>query len=67
MGADEQAVNPGSERRWWYCLRHGRPEYGPGCPTKDRMGPYASESEAEQALQIAAARTEAWDAEDRED
>lgn len=34
-------------------------------PSDDLMGPYATEAEAAQALQTAAAKTEAWDEEDR--
>ncbi|WP_342750060.1 hypothetical protein [Actinomadura meyerae] len=37
-----------------------RPEHGPGCPGKDRMGPYASEGEAANALELARERNESW-------
>ena len=46
---------------FWYCLKHERVEGPEGCRNQDRMGPYASESEAARALQTAAERTEAWD------
>ncbi len=49
---------------WWYCLSHGVEE-GVGCRSGDRLGPYSSREEAEQALEKARARTEAEDARDR--
>jgi hypothetical protein len=48
--------------KWFYCLTHKRVEYGPGCPDRDRMGPYDSENEATNALQRAKERNEEWDA-----
>lgn len=33
--------------------------------SKDLLGPYATEAEAQEALQTARQRTEAWDEEDR--
>ncbi|WP_026411759.1 hypothetical protein [Actinomadura oligospora] len=49
---------------WWFCLKHLRVEHGPGCPDKDRMGPYATEAEAAGALAEARERNKAWDAQD---
>ncbi len=46
---------------YWYCLTHERVEGKDGCRNADRLGPYASESEAARAKEIAAERTEAWD------
>jgi hypothetical protein len=37
-----------------------------GCPGKDRLGPYSSREEAEQALEIARRRNEEWEAQDRD-
>ena len=54
------------EGQWYYCLKHGRAEEGPGCPGRNRMGPYATEEEAANALEHARERTEKWDAEDEE-
>lgn len=54
------------ERRWYYCLKHGRAEAGPGCPGRHRLGPYATEDEALNALEHARERTERWDAENEE-
>ncbi|GAA0592176.1 MULTISPECIES: hypothetical protein [Actinomadura] len=45
---------------WWFCLKHMKVEHGPGCPDKDRMGPYESESAAAGALALARERNEAW-------
>ena len=52
-------------QRWWYCLRHHTVEPGPGCPAKDRLGPYATREEAERALETVRRRNEDWDAQDR--
>jgi hypothetical protein len=52
------------DRRWWYCLRHNTVEQGPGCPGKDRLGPYATEQEAERALETVRERNREWDAAD---
>ena len=51
---------------WWYCLNHGVEE-GVGCAATDRLGPYASEQEATQALDKARQRTADEDARDRAD
>ena len=50
---------------WWYCLKHMRVERGPGCADKWRMGPYATEAEAANALNTAAQRNEGWDRAER--
>jgi hypothetical protein len=47
--------------RWYFCLRHKTVEQGPGCPNKDRMGPYDSSAVAAGALERAHKRTEDWD------
>jgi len=49
---------------WYWCLDHRRVEQGPGCPDKNRLGPYASEQEAAGASARTKARTEAQDARD---
>lgn len=46
---------------YWFCLKHHQVEPEEGCPNKDRLGPYASETEAARALELAAERTEKWD------
>lgn len=50
---------------WWYCLKHTRVEEGDGCPDNQRLGPYASRDEAQQALDRAHDRTADEDARDR--
>lgn len=50
---------------WYWCLKHGQVEQGPGCPDMERLGPYSSREEAETALQRTAARTAAEDERDR--
>jgi len=52
---------------WWYCLTHNRVEDGSGCALTDRLGPYASEQEAGQALVTARQRTADEDVRDRAD
>jgi len=50
--------------QWWYNLRTQQVERGPGAPNAERMGPYASEAEAADAMERARERSEAWDAAD---
>ena len=52
---------------WWWCLTHAAVEEGPGCPNKERLGPYASREQAEQAPARTRARTEQQDAADKAD
>jgi hypothetical protein len=52
------------DQSWWYCLKHRTVEHGPGCPGKDRLGPYATEEEARNALELVRKRNEEWDAAD---
>jgi hypothetical protein len=50
---------------WFWCLQHGRAERSSeGCAAVQRLGPYPSREAAEAYAEKAAARTEAWDAED---
>ncbi|WP_173390895.1 hypothetical protein [Actinomadura litoris] len=50
----------GDEGDWWFCLKHMKAEHGPGCPDKDRMGPYASQDAASHAMERARERNEQW-------
>ncbi len=52
--------------KFWFNIRTGKveTEYDKS-QGQDLMGPYATEAEAEHALQSAAARTEEWDEEER--
>ncbi|MBP2702561.1 hypothetical protein JOL79_01940 [Microbispora sp. RL4-1S] len=52
--------------QWWFCLKHMRVEPEKGCPNKDRLGPYESESAAADALKTASERNKAWAEKDRE-
>ncbi|MEX2289669.1 MAG: hypothetical protein WD794_05005 [Mycobacteriales bacterium] len=47
---------------FWWCLTHGRVEEGPGCPNKERLGPYATHERAATALDRTRARTAEQDA-----
>ncbi len=49
------------DTQWYYCLNHQTVEQGQGCAGTERMGPYASREEAQNALATAADRTESWD------
>jgi hypothetical protein len=51
---------------FYWCLKHSRVESGDNvCKSQDRLGPYSTESEAQQALQRVRQRNEELDAEDR--
>jgi hypothetical protein len=50
----------GRPGEWYYCLKHRKVEEGPECPAKDRLGPYATNDEAAQAIEIARDRETAW-------
>ncbi|GAA4382106.1 SPOR domain-containing protein [Nocardioides caricicola] len=53
---------------FWYCVKHRRVEDDTNlCPPIDRLGPYATREEAEDALAIAERRNEDWDAQDDDD
>ena len=47
--------------KYWYCVKHHAVESGEVCGPIDRLGPYSTRQEAEQALEKAAERNEAWD------
>ncbi|PID96252.1 MAG: methionine aminopeptidase [Actinomycetales bacterium] len=52
---------------WWFNIRSGcvQSDHERGQDV-DVLGPYETREEAERALETARAKTEAWDAEDRE-
>ncbi|MBK8462379.1 MAG: hypothetical protein IPL36_04915 [Nigerium sp.] len=50
---------------WYYCLAHHGIERYEGCRSVDRLGPYQTRAEAEQALERAQARNEEWDSDPR--
>ncbi len=51
----------GRPGEWYYCLEHGTVEEGPQCPAKNRLGPYPSRQEAENAMNTAAERNQSWE------
>lgn len=53
-----------ARQEYWYNVETKQVEEGHRSSWQHLMGPYATRAEAEQALARAAARTEAWDAED---
>jgi hypothetical protein len=55
----------GDPTRWYWCLRHQRPETAGECPNDRRLGPYASPEEAARWAERAEARNEDWDEEDK--
>jgi len=46
---------------WWYCLKHQRVEPDQGCPNSERLGPFDTEEQAGQALEVARLRNEEWE------
>lgn len=46
---------------WYFCLVHQRVEPEDGCPNVERMGPYATEAEANAALATARERNASFD------
>lgn len=50
-----------SDGQWYWCLDHHAVEDREGCRGVNRLGPYATRGEAEQALQKVAERNEDWD------
>jgi hypothetical protein len=50
---------------YWFNTRTKQVEEGRQSDYTDLMGPYSTRAEAEAALDTAAARSEAWDEEDR--
>ncbi|HXW46866.1 MAG TPA: hypothetical protein VEL03_18895 [Streptosporangiaceae bacterium] len=52
------------DKSWWYCLKDHRVEQGPGCPGKDRLGPYPTREAAENWQETVKRRNEAYDDDD---
>ena len=50
-----------SENEYWFCLTHHTVEGRDGCKNSDRLGPYASSTEASRALEKVEERNEEWD------
>jgi hypothetical protein len=53
------------EGPFFFCLKHHTVETRDGCAERHRLGPFATRSEAEHALDKVAERNERADAEDR--
>lgn len=56
-----------SENQWYFDLSTGEVTQGKKSSWDSRMGPYATEAEARDALKVSRARTAAADAEDRDE
>ncbi|UQX87295.1 hypothetical protein M6D93_13410 [Jatrophihabitans telluris] len=52
------------EGTWWYCEEHHRAERFADCNSDRRIGPFATEAQADRALQTIAERERHYDAED---
>lgn len=50
-----------AEGQWWWCLVHRRAEAEPDATGADRLGPYATEEQAADALGRVASRNDEWD------
>ena len=53
------------EGTWWYCQDHHRAEVFSDCNSRNRIGPFGSESAAARALETIAERERRYDAEDQ--
>ena len=51
---------------WYFCTKHNTVEHGDICRAADRLGPYPDKETASRALEIAKARSEAWDKAERD-
>jgi hypothetical protein len=60
-----KATMADEEGTYWYCMKHHRVEGYHGCPNSDRIGPFATEVEAEHALETIAARERKYEAEEK--
>lgn len=65
MALFKKRKTTGKPGEWYYCLEHRKVEEGPECPGKDRMGPYASPTEAERAMELARDRNAEWETDPR--
>lgn len=55
------------EHMFWYNLRTGEVEHGFESPSVDRVGPFETRAEAEQALEILRANSAKWAEEEAAD
>ncbi len=54
-------MSTGDPPQYWWCLDHQMVETDEGCANSVRLGPFKERAEAEQALELARRRSEAWD------
>lgn len=54
-----------ADEQWYYCMDHQAVEQLESCDSRNRLGPYATRTEAGQALDRAAQRNESWDEDPR--
>ena len=59
-------MSSASTEKYWYNLKTGAVEKGMLSPGVDRVGPFETESEASNALDLLRERSAAWDEEERE-
>ncbi len=50
-----------AEGEWYWCLRHHAVEPYDGCRSEERLGPYATQADASQALAKVAERNKQYD------
>ncbi len=66
-GSTITAMSDDTRAQYWFNTRTRQVDVGHLKPGATLLGPYATRAEAEQALETARRRTEAWDAEDAEE
>lgn len=67
--SDSDVVQSGdpNDNTYWYDTATGTVEHGRIAPGPDRLGPFATAAEAENALETVRRRSEAWASEDAAD
>jgi hypothetical protein len=50
-----------ADGEWYWCLKHHAVEPYEGCRSEERLGPYATQAEASQALSKVAERNKEFD------
>lgn len=58
--SDKPLDSSGVPEEFWFNLKTGRVEFGKLSPASFRVGPFKTESEAKNALETLAQRTEKW-------
>lgn len=67
QGAQSSVMAGNSSGKYWWCLKHNRVEQDPElCKWSDRLGPYDTEGQAQQALALVEERNRQADAEDEQ-